>query len=113
MSSAFYQQIQQQIEEVKAEGLYKSERVITSQQQAAVKISTGEEVLNFCANNYLGLANHPALIEAGKAGMDEHGFGMASVRFICGAWAAMPPPGAGSARGTSPRPRRWRRSACR
>ncbi|MGP1391922.1 MAG: glycine C-acetyltransferase [Vibrio diabolicus] len=84
MSSAFYQQIQQQIEEVKAEGLYKSERVITSQQQAAVKISTGEEVLNFCANNYLGLANHPALIEAGKAGMDEHGFGMASVRFICG-----------------------------
>ncbi|GAJ74624.1 2-amino-3-ketobutyrate coenzyme A ligase [Vibrio sp. JCM 18905] len=84
MSSAFYQQIQQQIEEVKAEGLYKSERVITSQQQAAVKISTDEEVLNFCANNYLGLANHPALIEAGKAGMDEHGFGMASVRFICG-----------------------------
>ncbi|BDR20381.1 glycine C-acetyltransferase [Vibrio diabolicus] len=84
MSSAFYQQIQQQIEEVKAEGLYKSERVITSQQQAAVKISTGEEVLNFCANNYLGLANHPALIESGKAGMDEHGFGMASVRFICG-----------------------------
>ncbi|NMV06374.1 glycine C-acetyltransferase, partial [Vibrio parahaemolyticus] len=56
MSSAFYQQIQQQIEEVKAEGLYKSERVITSQQQAAVKISTGEEVLNSCANNYLGLA---------------------------------------------------------
>lgn len=84
MSSAFYQQIQQQIEEVKAEGLYKSERVITSQQAAAVKISTGEEVLNFCANNYLGLANHPALIEAGKEGMDVHGFGMASVRFICG-----------------------------
>ena len=70
MSSAFYQQIEKQIEEVKAEGLYKSERVITSQQQAAVKISTGEEVLNFCANNYLGLANHPELIEAGKAGMD-------------------------------------------
>ena len=84
MSSAFYQQIQQQIEDVKGEGLYKSERVITSQQQAQVKISTGQEVLNFCANNYLGLANHPALIEAGKAGMDEHGFGMASVRFICG-----------------------------
>lgn len=84
MSSAFYQQIQEQIEEVKAEGLYKAERIITSQQQAAVKISTGEEVLNFCANNYLGLANHPALIDAAKAGMDEHGFGMASVRFICG-----------------------------
>ncbi|EKF9768188.1 glycine C-acetyltransferase [Vibrio cholerae] len=84
MSSAFYQQIRTQIEEVKAEGLYKSERVITSQQQAAVEISTGEEVLNFCANNYLGLANHPALIEAAKDGMDSHGFGMASVRFICG-----------------------------
>ncbi|WP_428776577.1 glycine C-acetyltransferase [Vibrio sp.] len=84
MSSAFYQQIQQQIDEVKAEGLYKSERVITSQQQAAVKIASGEEVLNFCANNYLGLANHPALIEAAKQGLDEHGFGMASVRFICG-----------------------------
>ncbi|NOH72009.1 glycine C-acetyltransferase [Vibrio pectenicida] len=84
MASAFYDQIKQQIEEVKAEGLYKSERIITSQQQAAVKISTGEEVLNFCANNYLGLANHPELIEAGKAGMEQHGFGMASVRFICG-----------------------------
>ena len=84
MSSAFYQQIQTQIEEVKEEGLYKSERIITSAQKAAVSISTGEEVLNFCANNYLGLANHPALIEAAKDGMDQHGFGMASVRFICG-----------------------------
>ncbi|CAH0537021.1 glycine C-acetyltransferase [Vibrio marisflavi] len=84
MSSSFYEQIQNQIEEVKAEGLYKSERVITSQQQASVSISTGQEVLNFCANNYLGLANHPELIEAGKKGMEEHGFGMASVRFICG-----------------------------
>lgn len=84
MSSSFYEQIQNQIEEVKAEGLYKSERVITSQQQASVSISTGQEVLNFCANNYLGLANHPELIEAGKKGMDEHGLGMASVRFICG-----------------------------
>ncbi|MDG3085400.1 glycine C-acetyltransferase [Vibrio hannami] len=84
MSTAFYNQINQQLEEVKAEGLYKSERIITSQQQAAVSISTGEEVLNFCANNYLGLANHPALIDAAKEGMDKHGFGMASVRFICG-----------------------------
>ncbi len=84
MSSVFYQQLQQQLAEITAEGLYKTERVITSQQQAAVSISSGEQVLNFCANNYLGLANHPALIEAGKAGMDEHGFGMASVRFICG-----------------------------
>ncbi|MDV5168973.1 glycine C-acetyltransferase [Photobacterium rosenbergii] len=84
MSAAFYDQIKQQIEEVKAEGLYKSERVITSQQKAAVEISTGEEVLNFCANNYLGLANHPELIKAAQEGMDKHGFGMASVRFICG-----------------------------
>ncbi|WP_295891587.1 glycine C-acetyltransferase [uncultured Vibrio sp.] len=84
MSSSFYQQIQNQIEEVKEEGLYKSERIITSAQKASVSISTGEEVLNFCANNYLGLANHPALIDAAKEGMDEHGFGMASVRFICG-----------------------------
>ncbi|GAB3529793.1 glycine C-acetyltransferase [Photobacterium alginatilyticum] len=84
MSAAFYDQIKQQIEQVKAEGLYKSERVITSAQKAAVSIQTGEEVLNFCANNYLGLANHPDLIEAAKAGMDHHGFGMASVRFICG-----------------------------
>ena len=84
MSAAFYDQIKQQLEQVKAEGLYKSERIITSAQKAEVSIQSGEEVLNFCANNYLGLANHPALIEAAKAGMDEHGFGMASVRFICG-----------------------------
>lgn len=84
MSCDFYQQIRQQLDDVKTEGLYKSERVITSQQQAAVSISTGQEVLNFCANNYLGLANHSALIEAGQQGMATHGFGMASVRFICG-----------------------------
>lgn len=64
--------------------MYKSERVITSQQQASVSISTGEDVLNFCANNYLGLANHPELIKAAQQGMDQYGFGMASVRFICG-----------------------------
>ncbi|WP_318421018.1 glycine C-acetyltransferase [Photobacterium leiognathi] len=84
MTSAFYTQIQQQLEDVKKEGLYKSERVITSAQQASVSIQSGEEVLNFCANNYLGLANHPDLIQAAKEGMDDHGFGMASVRFICG-----------------------------
>ncbi|KKD00085.1 MULTISPECIES: glycine C-acetyltransferase [Photobacterium] len=84
MSAAFYQQIADQIQEVKAEGLYKSERVITSAQKANIAIASGDQVLNFCANNYLGLANHPALIEAAKQGMDEHGFGMASVRFICG-----------------------------
>lgn len=84
MTSTFYEQINKQIEEVKTEGLYKSERIITSAQNAAISISTGQKVLNFCANNYLGLANHPDLIQAAKQGMDEHGFGMASVRFICG-----------------------------
>lgn len=84
MTAAFYQQIRQQLEEVKAEGLYKDERVITSAQEASIAVNNDQQVLNFCANNYLGLANHPALIEAAKSGMDEHGFGMASVRFICG-----------------------------
>ena len=80
----FYNHIQAQITQVKAEGLYKAERVITTAQQAKIAVSTGEEVVNFCANNYLGLANHPELIAAAKNGLDEHGFGMASVRFICG-----------------------------
>ncbi|MFQ3176404.1 MAG: glycine C-acetyltransferase [Psychromonas sp.] len=84
MSNKFYQQINQQIEQVKNDGLYKSERIITSAQQALVSIASGEQVLNFCANNYLGLANHPDLITAAKKGLDQQGFGMASVRFICG-----------------------------
>lgn len=84
MSQAFIQHLQQQIVQVKSEGLYKHERVIISEQQAEIKISSGEQVLNFCANNYLGLANHPDLIGAAKQGLDSHGFGMASVRFICG-----------------------------
>jgi glycine C-acetyltransferase len=84
MSKKFYSQITQQIQQVVNDGLYKSERVITSAQNALVSISSGQDVLNFCANNYLGLANHPALIEAAKDGLDEQGFGMASVRFICG-----------------------------
>ncbi|WP_448565849.1 glycine C-acetyltransferase [Thalassotalea ganghwensis] len=80
----FYSHIQTQIDQVKADGLYKSERVITTAQQAEIAVASGEQVVNFCANNYLGLANHPALIEAAKQGLDDHGFGMASVRFICG-----------------------------
>ncbi|NOU52377.1 glycine C-acetyltransferase [Pseudoalteromonas sp. JBTF-M23] len=83
-ASAFYSQIQNQLEEVKAEGLYKSERIITSSQQAEIAVSSGDSVINFCANNYLGLANHPTLIAAAKQGLDAHGFGVASVRFICG-----------------------------
>lgn len=83
-ASAFFNQLQQQIDEVKAEGLYKSERVITSQQQAQIEVASGDKVINFCANNYLGLANSPELIKAAQQGLDDHGFGVASVRFICG-----------------------------
>lgn len=83
MTSTFYNQINNQIKDLKSEGLYKRERVITSAQNAAVSTSTDEEVLTFCANNYLGLANHPSLIETAKKGLYEQGFGMASVRFIC------------------------------
>ena len=76
--------LQQELQQIKDAGLYKSERVITSAQDAVIKISTGEEVINFCANNYLGLSNHPEVIQAAKDTMDTHGFGMSSVRFICG-----------------------------
>jgi glycine C-acetyltransferase len=72
------------IGEIREAGLYKSERVIATPQNAAVRVGQGDEVLNFCANNYLGLADHPKLIEAAKKALDEWGFGMASVRFICG-----------------------------
>ena len=84
MPLAFTQHLQAQIDAAKADGLYKNERVITSQQQADISVSDGSQVVNFCANNYLGLANHPDLIDAAKAGLEDHGFGMASVRFICG-----------------------------
>ena len=83
-ASAFYTQLQAQIEQVKADGLYKSERIITSQQQAEIDVASGDKVINFCANNYLGLANHPELIKAAQQGLNDHGFGVASVRFICG-----------------------------
>ena len=83
MSNGFYRHLTEQLGQVQAEGLYKQERIITSAQQAQIAVG-GEQVLNFCANNYLGLANHPDLIEAAHQGLDSHGFGMASVRFICG-----------------------------
>ncbi len=76
--------LQQEIQDIKDAGLYKSERIITSSQDAVIKISTGEEVINFCANNYLGLSNNKEVIQAAKNVMDTHGFGMSSVRFICG-----------------------------
>lgn len=84
MNQGFNDYLQQQLDDVTEQGLFKSERVISSQQQADIRLTDSEHMLNFCANNYLGLANHPDLIAAAKAGLDSHGFGMASVRFICG-----------------------------
>ena len=76
--------LQKEIADIKSAGLYKEERIIVSPQKADIKISTGEDVLNFCANNYLGLSNHPRLVEAAIDGIKTHGYGMSSVRFICG-----------------------------
>lgn len=73
-----------ELQQIKEDGLYKEERIIVSPQDAVIKISTGEEVINFCANNYLGLSSHPDVIQAAKDTLDSHGFGMSSVRFICG-----------------------------
>ena len=72
------------LEEIEESGLYKRERIITSPQQARINVQTGETVLNMCANNYLGLSNHPAIVEAAKEGIDHWGHGLSSVRFICG-----------------------------
>src|SRR6476620_6702398 len=74
----------QTLDGIRAEGFYKAERLIGTPQAAAIRLADGREVLNFCANNYLGLADDPRLIEAAKQGLDRWGFGMASVRFICG-----------------------------
>lgn len=78
------QDLQQTLEELKEQGLYKSERIITSPQSSEIKVSNGESVLNFCANNYLGLANNPEVIKAAQEVMNDWGFGLSSVRFICG-----------------------------
>ena len=77
-------QLAKELFNIKSEGLYKTERTITTSQGASIKVSTGEEVLNFCANNYLGLSSHPEVIQAAKETLDSHGYGMSSVRFICG-----------------------------
>ena len=77
-------ELQKTLQEIREAGLYKEERIIVTEQRADIKVSTGEEVLNFCANNYLGLSNNPDLIAAARSSMDSHGFGMSSVRFICG-----------------------------
>ena len=84
MLAKFADHVSQTLEEIKAQGLYKTERIITGPQNAEIPIADGRRVINLCANNYLGLADHPALIAAAKEALDSHGFGMASVRFICG-----------------------------
>jgi glycine C-acetyltransferase len=84
MYSRIKEKLQTELQEIREAGLYKTERIITSSQDAVIRISTGEEVINFCANNYLGLSNHPDVIQAAKDTLDTHGFGMSSVRFICG-----------------------------
>ena len=84
MYGKMQQFLAQELENIKAAGLYKNERIITTPQSADIKVNAGQGVLNFCANNYLGLADNKRLIEAAKAAMDSHGYGMSSVRFICG-----------------------------
>jgi len=84
MLGKFQKQLQDELANIKEAGLYKKERIITNPQGASIRVSTGEEVLNFCANNYLGLSSHPDVIKAAKDALDTHGYGMSSVRFICG-----------------------------
>src|SRR5205085_5767317 len=84
MLAEFEEQLAQTLKDIQAQGLFKTERIITSPQDAHISVAGGRRVLNMCANNYLGLADHPALIAAAKEALDTHGFGMASVRFICG-----------------------------
>src|SRR6266478_6014728 len=84
MHDAFHKHLSQQLAEIRAAGTYKSERVITTPQGATIRVADGQPVLNLCANNYLGLAQHPAVAAAAKEAIDKWGYGMASVRFICG-----------------------------
>ncbi|PIE88445.1 MAG: glycine C-acetyltransferase, partial [Bacteroidetes bacterium] len=84
MYTKFQEHLQRELHAIEAAGTYKNERIIISPQGAEIEVSTGKKVLNFCANNYLGLSNNPQLIEAAKKAMDSHGYGMSSVRFICG-----------------------------
>lgn len=84
MYTRMKERLQAEIEQIKDAGLYKEERIIVSPQSAEITLDSGQKVLNFCANNYLGLADHPELIKAAKEALDSHGYGMASVRFICG-----------------------------
>lgn len=84
MYNTLYPQLKQTLREIKEAGLYKNERIITGPQGAEISVGAGKKVLNFCSNNYLGLSSHPKVIEAAKKAIDSHGYGMSSVRFICG-----------------------------
>ena len=84
MRQKFTKHLDRELEALRSADLYKAERIITSRQSGEIEVSTGDKVLNFCANNYLGLADHPDLIRAAKVALDQYGYGMASVRFICG-----------------------------
>ena len=84
MYGKFQQHLTHELTDIESAGLYKRERIINTPQKADIKVNNNEEVLNFCANNYLGLSNHPRVIDAAKKAMDTHGYGMSSVRFICG-----------------------------
>ncbi|MCB9020243.1 MAG: aminotransferase class I/II-fold pyridoxal phosphate-dependent enzyme, partial [Chitinophagales bacterium] len=84
MYGSIQQRLQHELQEIKDSGLYKNERIIASPQGADITLADGSQVINFCANNYLGLSAHPKVIEAAKKAIDTHGYGMSSVRFICG-----------------------------
>ena len=83
MNDAFYQHIDTTLQQIRSDGFFKRERLIATPQQTTLRLESGAEVINFCANNYLGLADDARLIAAAKRGLDDYGFGMASVRFIC------------------------------
>jgi glycine C-acetyltransferase len=84
VDQSILEQLSKQTAEIREQGLYKEERIIVTPQGASIRVADGKEVLNFCANNYLGLANHPRIVEAAQKAIRDHGFGMSSVRFICG-----------------------------
>src|SRR5258708_39147964 len=84
MLDGFQNRLEEQLESIRTQGLFKTERLLSTPQRAHIRTADGKEVLNFCANNYLGLADHPELIEAARKALDKWGFGLASVRFICG-----------------------------
>ena len=84
MNNIFKAHLEEQITSIREAGTYKDERIIMTPQGSVIRVADGEEVLNFCANNYLGLAKHPAVVDAAKQAIDDWGYGLASVRFICG-----------------------------